>query len=1230
MSWGVKLNRLQHLWLQRFAPQHARALPSRPGWRPFALRPPYLFFITGFFFLMLLALEAMRRYSSYNGGLVFFFDTANVSPAESFAYNYVPIIVALVLVNLWTFIDFDVLRLEPYFQLSRSKGTPAATLFINYNFGQSFLTPITSARRGHWIVLLVSIVTMFIRMFLPALQSTLLELREVTIVSSESVKSWPDLVNLRTQASWIAAQAYNNLDSVIATGDDARRSRSSEFAVAPVEVSQDDQRESTVWAMNQTVYWSELSCQDILLEDKLSVTINETGVDYPFISWNVTDINLDNIDGVHKDCTLDFSYSSVFFPSTDFLQVRYWEPVSSSNRTSSPMKKAFKARGCDPFDLYGVLIGVNATSQSSSSKPEYSSSAQAFACNIAYRKADAEVVMHANSSINSIKTHPGTTSNMTYSQFNIAQFQSLLSQRAPYTSDLLFIQYNESTGDRSVTELPVISQDIGDFEPLLVLDTSSTMTQSEFQSKITRGVKQSFILTFTRLFNPDKEPTSIDAMRFNKQVAIAVVSFAALWSEVILGIATATGLVLVYVYQNRENMMQSDPGSLSAMCTFVSELLTPTNILTRTDYDFHQFSTRQLRRTFRNARCYWQDGPQGRKLEIVPGDGERMDIGENLRTRVDPMPHFLVIPFFIVEFLLLVAVITSMGLIIASLVKDGKFRHLTQSDSSFLQVVLSFLPSMVASSVGSLCQSIHRNLSILEPWVHLQRGKAKAQASLSMNYASQTPLAVLLKSVKDRHVLLGLVSLTCMLNFVLTVVAGGLFTQQLTTSPFSSTSVLSNYSNSVFLQTDFAAEFTEYDLIQTGITSGVPILPWMSSNYSFVPLKVDRPESDAAYGAQTLGIGSHLECRQLPIADSLVEEQGTGNTYWDYRPFDNPDRQCQVNMTSLKNKSEDITLSIHFLSPVADDQMDECQSSTVVVLGRWNYTAGSDITNDNTVALHCEPRIRMKLFSLVFDRQGQIKESDPVRDSSITSGSMYDNATVSLGQFNKAFAAIPQTFTGNDTTDNSSYISSYDWAGFLVARLYQRGHPEITSLDPAYLSNVSQTVYQWVYSTYFSLWRDIYLQPLVEPAQATNGTVIYNTWAMSPSIPSLAIALIIIGIDTLVVLLVFGTRRGRFKGPRIPRSIGAIIPWIAHSRMLEDFRGTYHWTSMQRRRHLAALNKLYGFRMFLGPDGRYRFAVDEEPPEEEKPPDPVDEGTVDVSKIGGIQLQELGRSTARE
>lgn len=84
--------------------------------------------------------------------------------------------------------------------------------------------------------------------------------------------------------------------------------------------------------------------------------------------------------------------------------------------------------------------------------------------------------MHSNSSITSVNIDQATTWTLTAEQFNVNHFRALLSQRAPYTSDMLFIRENTTSSGRTVTELPVISQELGDLQPFLVLDTSSVRT----------------------------------------------------------------------------------------------------------------------------------------------------------------------------------------------------------------------------------------------------------------------------------------------------------------------------------------------------------------------------------------------------------------------------------------------------------------------------------------------------------------------------------------------------------------------------------------------------------------------------------------------------------------------------------------------------------------------------------------------------------------------------------
>ncbi|KAL3477310.1 hypothetical protein BJX99DRAFT_257564 [Aspergillus californicus] len=1190
--------RQDRYWAAR-QPASQNARPTHPGgWRPIPLRPTYLSFIACIMLCMLVILEALRQYSERNGGLVFFRDTDDVTNIESFAYNYVPVIIALVLATLWSFIDFDVLRLEPYFQLSRPEGCPATVLFINYNFGQSFITPITSAKRRHWLVLTVSLVTLLIRIFFPALQSALLELREVTMISNEPMKAWSALVDLSAQARWFAVQEDSestSFDAYFTDTVDLQQTRSGNFAVAPVQIPMDDRRETTVWTLNQTIYWTQLDCHDLFTDELFPVTLNNTN------SHDETNFSLTwEVEGaeftwLNEECSVDFSYENVLFPGSDYLQVRYWEPTSSDPSFNGG-EKNFNSTGCDQIDLYGVLLSVNATALGSNSidtiQDDITSSATLFACNIEYFQAEAEVTMHANSSITSTNLINGTTKELTQSEFNINSFQSFLAHRAMYTSDMLFIQTNETTGERTLTELPAISQYIGELEPVLVLDTSKAMTLDEFTAKVMRGVKQTFILTMGRLFNPDVSPSIVPAFRSTRQVAMAVVTLVARFAEAILGIGVALTLIMVLRYRNRPNILQSDPGSIGAMCSLLTDVFGPNNILADPRADFHQYSTRQLRRLLRDCRLKWFHSPLGSRLEIVTVDGSPVRLDDQIRVRPDPRPHFLVIPIFIIEFLLLVAVIVLMSLVVSSLAKDGGFQHLNQSSSSFLQVVLSFLPSVVASAVGALCTSIHRNLSILEPWVHLQRGMAQVSTSLTMNYSCQNPWTVLPKAARKRHVLLSLVSIACIANTILTTVAGGLFTQQLTESTTSTDTLLANYSHSVFRQNDFAADFTEYDLIQTSITSGVPLLPWTSTNHSFAPIAIHDPDPDSSYSATTLGVGADLDCKTLSIPSNLVWLDD--GPYWTYPPSAEPERECWVKMTPPHDPSDRFSLSINFFSPMATEETDICQTSTVLVVGRWNYTAASEITYNNTVALHCEPDLQLRNFSTTFDQKGQILSHYAISDTAITSGRMHENATISLGQFNKVFAAIPQSFYGEEFT-NSSYVSTYDWAGFLVALLYKRDVSPITHLDPVRLTNLSQTVYQWVYATYFSLWREIYLLPLEDPPVAEDATVIRSAWRMEPSVSSLILAITIIALDTVIVMIVFGTRRGRFKGPRIPRSIGSVFPWIANSRMIRDFNGTYNWTNAQRQIHLEKLDKRYTFRMFLREDNTWRYAVDEEP-----------------------------------
>lgn len=59
----------------------------------------------------------------------------NFRASHSFPSNYLPIIPAVSYSILWSWIDLDVKRLEPYFQMSRIEGAPPSrSILIRYPF----------------------------------------------------------------------------------------------------------------------------------------------------------------------------------------------------------------------------------------------------------------------------------------------------------------------------------------------------------------------------------------------------------------------------------------------------------------------------------------------------------------------------------------------------------------------------------------------------------------------------------------------------------------------------------------------------------------------------------------------------------------------------------------------------------------------------------------------------------------------------------------------------------------------------------------------------------------------------------------------------------------------------------------------------------------------------------------------------------------------------------------
>ena len=83
-----------------------------------------------------------------DGGILFAENIDDLPTVYSFMYLYLPTLLAVMYSTLWSWVDLDVKRLEPFFQLSKDCGAAAVdSVLLHYPVDFLAAVPIRAARR---------------------------------------------------------------------------------------------------------------------------------------------------------------------------------------------------------------------------------------------------------------------------------------------------------------------------------------------------------------------------------------------------------------------------------------------------------------------------------------------------------------------------------------------------------------------------------------------------------------------------------------------------------------------------------------------------------------------------------------------------------------------------------------------------------------------------------------------------------------------------------------------------------------------------------------------------------------------------------------------------------------------------------------------------------------------------------------------------------------------------
>jgi hypothetical protein len=157
--------------------------PEQPAWRPFSMRWPYitlLIVIAGLLaaiqeFLCQLSLQREKN----GDGLIKFSKAQDIPTEAYFAWKYMPTIILVTYGVMWQVTDYEIKRLEPYYQLSRKEGAIAAhSLDLDYLTFMSYLTPFRAIAYKQWAVVFSSTATLVAGGLLAVLQSASVDTKQ--------------------------------------------------------------------------------------------------------------------------------------------------------------------------------------------------------------------------------------------------------------------------------------------------------------------------------------------------------------------------------------------------------------------------------------------------------------------------------------------------------------------------------------------------------------------------------------------------------------------------------------------------------------------------------------------------------------------------------------------------------------------------------------------------------------------------------------------------------------------------------------------------------------------------------------------------------------------------------------------------------------------------------------------------------------------------------------------
>ena len=1186
------------------------------SWKPVTLRPPLLLSIVVLTLAFIAILEYLSQKSQIDGGIAFTKD--RFSPAVSFAYLYLPTIIAVLYSILWSWIDLDTKRLEPYFQLSKVEGADITnSLALNYPFDFVAYAPLKALRRRsvahypscsfclirfhrHWAVVFVGASTMLIFWGVTPLVSSVFAQSIVKLENQATATTIAALMPLRNQSLAMNTDFMMTAYGIAWLGQEMPGFVTNQGALEPfdLDVRQGKELFNATWKAQTKLYGTSLNCRAADIKNDSSGLSYSNG----------------------KDCTTDPGYSPV--PSKADSQIGSLYIGYHMGQFSD---YSLSGMGCPSLTnkhlflaLWGQYMGDNGGANVSAVFCEPTYWTQEVNATVAVPSMNVSDVSPLGPRI----PLPDNMFNRTTFEYNIGTGAQAKSPRAdiPETTNIIdqWPRMAELGLRGTITNMVGFAfglspANLTDYSNPLVL---AAMFENAHKLLHALAIRQLMSSSVT-------DVQSREGAISGKVNAILIVRPLAIVVEILLGLVVT--LILAFAAHTfiRQSHLCNNPASLRDVIAIAADDNSSQDLKNETGPEVSWIRYR----LFKGRIC----------ASRPPGASHSNDCGlpssdarsgpttievENQTPLVRPIEMSMTVAFIFMLILLLV-------LITVILLKIFAEKHhglsVPSSKTVVNQLVLNYVLIIFATFLEPFWLLLNRQLCVLQPFEELRRANTAASKSLGLTYTSLPPQMNIWNAFRARHYTLSAVCVIGLSANLLAVSLNGLL--QLDFVPMEDATNLTRRYEAIYSQDQTFSgprSASDYQYIaKVNLSDGVALPPWTTSDTFFVPFGLET-KSDfglvSSIRASTQGFSIRPECEPVKTNDTALITGWHTSFYVQQRTPSGGSVFCGVLLTPYggQNNSNAALEALFQLQPVDPSQRDAptfptttlvpykgtqeetltCNSILLAGFLRANLTVSLSTTKtDNlaeTVQIHrinslsslwltCKARLATAPYEVNVDSTGRVQSYVPVGPDAKDLAKYFSNGTTPTSLIAGATSILANGKDTHPYWHNDTFVDT--WFAYFIKHLSN----STILMDPEQPVPVFEHVAPYVENLYARLFAIVlglnqdWLTE-AEPDSMIPGTLMAPTQRVLVSRPMFIITVVLLVLN-MVVALLYWTRRPKKMLPVMPYTIASIMAMVRASGLAAELRKQEEWKKDWK----------VGYGRYVGTDGKPHIGIERRP-----------------------------------